>query len=221
MIRRSTFILLALLLVAGLAGAKESKPPVELKYVPDPEGIAALQEKGMPVVLEGDIVRVKMAGIFIQVRPMTQAERRAFFEVRSQLFFDPLPTHEQFPEGFTVFEVSFLNGSNKQFQFIPGMASILRGKEGSGDKEKFPIRSGDVHSYMSKLFGGKDEMIAKGLDVIYFETVYLAPGERVSKLLLFEGLSKRTKRIYLKLDYLFLGRETQDLAIPYLVEKVE
>jgi len=221
MFHRSLFAAALISLLATAALPAGDKPLVPLLFQPDVESITAMAQANMPIEVHDDIIRVQMAGIHIQVRPMSQAERRAYFLVRSRLRFDPLPTLEQFPDGFTVFEVSFLNGSSEQFQFVPGMASILRGKAGSGDKELFPVRSGDLYSFFSKLFEGEDPMIKKALEMIYFETLYLDPGQMTSKLLIFEGLPKRTKRFVLRLDYMFLGAKTQDLTLPYLVQKVE
>jgi len=213
--------LAALLLQLAAALPAGEKPAVPLLIVPDEEGIRALALANMPIEIRDDILRIQLAGIHIQVRPMSQDERRAYFLVRSRLRFDPLPTLEQFPDGFTVFEFSFLNGSSQQFQFVPGMASILRGKAGSGDKERFPVRSGDLYSYFTKLFEGEEALIKKAMEMIYFETLYLEPGQMTSKLLVFEGLPSRTKRFVLRLDYLFLGAETQDLTLPYTVQQVE
>jgi len=214
-------ILLLAIAVPPLAAAKKSDRPVELLYHVDAVTLAEKAEGLLPYSLKGDTVRLDMNGVTMQVRPLSESARSTYFLLRSRMRSDPFPPLVKFPEGFTVFEVSFLNNTNEQFQFLPGMASLVRGKEGKGLKEVFAMGIGDLYGYFSSLFNGDELKIQMAMEPIFFKTVYLGPGERTTKLLVFEGLSKRTKKIGLNLDFLYLGSETQNILIPYLAEAVE
>lgn len=206
--------------VAILHARKDRDQVEELVATPDEEAIAELVERGVPLRVEGDMVRVEMGGLLMQVRFLNEVDRRTFYQLHSRLPIDPFPPLEVFPEGFTVFEVSFLNNSSEEFQFLPGMASILRGKPGSGDKEMGASNIGDLYSYFRTVFDGKEALIDRAMEVLYFRTLYLEPGERTTKLLVFEGLPKRTRRFVLRVDFLFLGTDSRDIGIPFSTEKI-
>jgi hypothetical protein len=221
---RTRILLGAILLVlaaASIAEAKDRDRPVELVFHPDREELAEKAGDLLPYELKGDTVIFNLNGVAMQIRPLTEAGRSTFYQLRSRIRTDPFPPLAKYPTGFLVFEISFLNSTNEQFQFLPGMASIIRGREGKGNKEIFPMGIGDFYGYFSALFNGDELKIKLAIEPVYYQTVYLAPGERTTKLLIFDGLSKRTRRIGLNLDFLFLGSDTQNVMIPYRVQAVE
>jgi len=208
--KRAALLLVALLLASAAPAKKQTvgAPTV----VPNEKEAA-----GTPYRIEGEWIRYETGGILIQVRCLTEEERVGFFRQRTRLKTDPFPPSALYPEGFTIFELSFLNGSKQGFQFSPGMAAIVRGSRA----ELEPYDLGSLYSYFLQLLEGDDAAVEAALDAIYTRTVLLNPGERTTQLLIFEGLSARTKKFTLNLDYLLFGSTTQDLAFPFRVLREE
>jgi hypothetical protein len=146
------------------------------------------------------------------VRHIGEKDRKLFFLRRTRSGKDPFPPRSVYPEGFTTFAVSFLNGSNKPFQFSPGMASISINKR---NKEFFAHGIGSHYSYLSQVFQGDDKIVYDIMNALYSQTVMLNPGERTTQLLVFDGIPLSSRSVVLKLDFLHLGSESQDLAFPY------
>ncbi len=201
---RRTILLAAILLAALPAGAgRETAEPV---VVPDVE---ALEPTSAEVA--GETVRIHVGGILVQVRHLDERQRADFFRQRSRLRRDPFPPRAAYPAGFTVFELSFLNGTKQEFQFSPGMASIVIGSR----REREPYDIGSLYTFFDQVFQGDPAAVENALAAIYTRTVLLNPGERTSQLLVFEGLPRRTRRFTLNLDFLHLGSGSQDLAVPF------
>ena len=195
-----------LLSVPLLAGSKR-RSSLEPVLTPD---LKALEE--LPIEVHGETLRFQAGGVLIQVRHLDEGRRKLFFLRRTRSGKDPFPPRSVYPDGFTTFEVSFLNGSNKVFQFSPGMASISINKR---NKEFFAHGLGAHYSYLSQVFQNDDALIGDIMNALYTQTVLLNPGERTTQLLVFDGLPLSSRSVVLKLDFLHLGHENQDLALPY------
>ena len=204
---RKPLLLAALLLLASLPmpGAEE-KP--EAVATPDRKAL-----QGTPIQVDGEMVRFASGGILVQVRFLPESDRASYFRHRTRLGVDPFPPAEAYPEGFTVFEVSFLNGSKQDFEFSPVMASIGRG----GGFDLFPFDIGTLYSYFIQVFRGDEKAVEQALEAVYTRTVYLRPGERTSQLLVFEALPRHMRRFTLELDAFHIGSTSQDLAVPFRV----
>jgi hypothetical protein len=194
-----------------LALGAPAREVVEPEIVPDLEAM-----EGMPLEIQGNVVTFPAGpGVQGRVRPLSELERGTFFRMRARVPGDPFPPREVYPEGFTVFEVSFLNASRKEFQFSPGMASISAKKGRLQDWDPFDI--GALYSYFSRVFQSDETAVERALDAVYTRTTILEPGKRMTRLLVFEGLPKRARRFKLHLDFMHLGSSSVDVAIPYRV----
>ena len=207
-------VLLALTLLAPSAAGGDvpwNRPPdEEARIVPDPEGLAP------PFVRVGDAVELTAKGISLRIKALTEPERQAYFELRTDLPRDPLPPRAAFPEGFTVFEVSFRNQSGSPMRFQPSLTACRWGK----DNELLPVHLDMVFDMLRALHHGrpnKDDLAVLGLRWFHVEPLVLKHGEGATKLLVYEGYGRRAKSLTLELGPLLVGIDSFSPAVDFLL----
>ncbi len=208
-------LLLALVALVPSAAAGEQlpwnrSPELEARIVPDPEGLEP------PFVVVGDAVELNAKGISLRIKALTEPERQAYFDLRTDLPRDPLPPRAAFPEGFTVFEVSFRNQSGSPMRFQPALTACRWGK----DNELLPVHLDMVFEMLRALHHGKpnkDDLSVQGLRWFHVEPLVLRHGEGATKLLVYEGYGRRAKTLTLELGPLLVGIETFSPAVDFLL----
>jgi hypothetical protein len=202
---------LALLPAAAAADPPWRKPPkVEPRILPDPEGLEP------PFVAVGDAVELSARGLSIRIEGLSEAERGAFFELRTDLARDPLPARAAFPEGFTVFELSFRNLSGRPFRFQPALTAC----RWTSDNELLPVHLDMVFEMLRALHHGAadaDQRSVEDLKHFHVEPLELKHGQSATRLLIYEGHPGKAKKLTLELGPLFLGSESFSPAVDFLL----
>ena len=202
--------------LAAAPAARAENPPwnrppeQEARVVPDPEGLVP------PFTVVGDAIELTANGLSLRIKALGEAERAAFFSLRTDLSRDPLPPRAAFPEGFTVFEVSFRNHAGRPLRFQPALAACRWNR----DNELLPVQFDQVFDMLRALHSGSenpDELALAGTRWFHVEPLELQHGESATRLLAFQGYGKRVKALTLELGPVLVGTESFSPAVDFLV----
>jgi hypothetical protein len=193
-------------LVAGPAGAAR-------QLVPDPAMPAMYQ-------ITGKAVDLTQGGIRTRIEPLTMTEVEEWFRTRTRAGKVALPLeHSVLPEDepngpragkgrpidpFTIFAVSFENGSGGDVTFVPDMCSLIDQK----GVELSPLPSDYLRAMVRQMYGGTpdpDVATDDAMKAIHAEAVVLHDGQRVSRLLIFPP-SPKAHRLALTLRHILIGQ---------------
>jgi hypothetical protein len=209
----SALPLVAALTAAGAAAEQvpwNRSPELEARIIPDPEGLVP------PFVVVGDAVELTANGLSLRIKALSESERGAYFQLRTDLPRDPLPPRAGFPEGFTVFELSFRNQSGLPMRFQPSLTACRWGK----DNELLPVHLDMVFEMLRALHHGepnKDDLSVAGLRWFHVEPLQLSHGESATKLIVYQGYGRRAKVLTLELGPLLVGTEAFSPAVDFLL----
>jgi hypothetical protein len=193
----------ALVAVLSVAGAASAPSPASAgpkdQARPEPAVLPDAAATIPPYVIKGAAIELTMNGAMLRVEALDESRREAWFRLRSTLGGDPLPKRADWPEGFTVFEVSFANYSGGTLTFNPTVASCWR----TNDHDLRPVHL-DLVLEMLRALRGADvfdqaPLLREALRTFHLETLVLAHGQRASRLLLYRGAPSDAR--WLRLDF--------------------
>lgn len=204
-----TIFLSLLVIVSPATLPAESKKPWMPVVSPD-------KDLPAPYRISGKSILIKQGGLALRVRHLDENERGVFFRMRSRIGFDPFPPRAVYPRGFTFFELSIANDTGEDVHLSPSMCSLSTNKN---KRVLFPKDMGELYSFFNDIFDRNERLVKAALGGFYSRSTIIGPGKIATRLLLFEGMHRRTKSAVLQVDCLKIGTEDYDFEFPFEVTK--
>ncbi len=193
--------IIMLTLVAGpLAGcSKKNKAPKERKYYYLTPG--KLGGKDIYVTKKATIVDTDY--LYLYLKPLKPLDVKVESPLLALLI----------KSNFTLFRIDIDNKGKKVIAFNPAFTSLY------DDKKKYstPMDYTDLYSVAQK-FGESGDRIMRDVRREFYDTlISIKPGDKVSRILIFDPVREKSKNAVLSIKELYIGEKPIHLRIPYTI----
>jgi hypothetical protein len=210
--RRLAAVAALLAVCAPLAGpaapaAAGTRTPAPYRIVPGPYARGAKPAEGGPPAS-----RFTLQGLAIAVELLDPGARAEFVEAIDREAGDPFAAPPGRPEAYTVFRVSFENGSAADVTFQPGNVVLLTDR----GEQQFTIDLTDLYRIAGRAGVADPQRVMDRMARVIFDSSTTIPRDgRLSRLLVFGALPAKWKEFRLHFSFLQIGTETHTVSFTF------